>query len=255
MPHIHRLTNAEFQALTDQQLSDLFSDDTIIVVEGYQPGGKFDLEGLILIGDFTAECDVHGKQPPFPANVSNTLQTDQSLPVVDHDFQTRVRSGTLEQLYAISQDPTGKPVNALYFPQSHARYPTLPIAADARAVARTFANPHCINELPYKDVQFGLAATMGAISFWHIDPEGECTYVVQKAGVKVWYFAIEKNKAQFRSIRWWTKHEKDVRQLDYTQYDVVSLALKAGDLAYVLPYIMKILHPHNDLHSASSRPA
>lgn len=54
---------------------------------------------------------------------------------------------------------------------------------------------------PLGDFRWGLAATTGALSWWHIDSNGFGTYVDTKAGLKWWIVARRKGHAhRFETI-------------------------------------------------------
>lgn len=106
----------------------------------------------------------------------------------------------------------------------------MPGSTDAHAVSRTFTDKDCIPHLPYNDTQFGLVGTDGSLSYWHVDPRGDVTWVTVLAGAKAWHLAFPKDPKYAASILRWTADEIDVRKLDYEKYDIVTVLLRPGTI-------------------------
>lgn len=156
---------------------------------------------------------------------------DQTLPVHGGNFQQRVFTGTLRDLYNASKEPQNKKksLNALYLPNPHALIEECPFATDVRAINRaTGQDQHCIRQMPTADTRFGLAATAGGHHFFHIDDRGDGTTVETLIGSKVWYVAELKVKLLETSPSLWTKDNLDVTSLDPSKWNIEGVFLTPG---------------------------
>lgn len=92
----------------------------------------------------------------------------------------------------------GKILNALQFPMPEEGLGINPFSTDSVAWRGTKGWRDC-NELalpPTADIRWGLAATTGALHWWHIDSDGFGTYIDVKAGMKWWIVARPKLQLQ-----------------------------------------------------------
>ena len=135
----------------------------------------------------------------FPCFTALTLFLDQSLSRdSDRSYHNRVCQGTLRQLLGCARQNDGeggKILNALQFPMpeeglGHHRCSTDSVAWRAtkgRSGSSEYESP------PLADIRWGLAATKGAVHWWHIDSDGFATYIDVVAGYKWWIVAKEKD--------------------------------------------------------------
>ena len=88
----------------------------------------------------------------------------------------------------------GKVLNALHFPMPEEGLGANPFSTDSVAWCGTKGWQDCNNlELPpTADIRWGLAATAGALHWWHIDSDGFGTYIDVKTGMKWWIVARPK---------------------------------------------------------------
>ena len=101
-----------------------------------------------------------------------------------------MREGTTGDLLNSFNSPDGKILNSLDFPQAdvcHVSHPPMSLASDLVAF-RTMACHRAKDFFPTARMRWGLAATEGAFSSFHIDSDGFGTYVscVNQNGAKWW---------------------------------------------------------------------
>ena len=99
----------------------------------------------------------------------------------------------------------GKILNALDFPQHHSSNPPTSLASELFAF-RAVAFQGESDGYPTTDVRWGIAATQGAFSSFHIDSDGLGTYIscVNRNGSKWWVIVGPKDKSDtsaFASVR------------------------------------------------------
>jgi hypothetical protein len=70
--------------------------------------------------------------------------------------------------------PTGRGIEPIFFSTDSAAWDS------TNGISSNYPNAHP----PYNDIRWGLAATAGAISWWHIDSNGFATYLDCKCGKK-----------------------------------------------------------------------
>ena len=116
-------------------------------------------------------------------------------------YQNRVLQGTLQQVLECSQfegTVGGKILNALQFPMPEEGLGTNPFSTDSVAWRGTKGWRDCDEMVlpPTADIRWGLAATTGALHWWHIDSDGFGTYIDVKAGMKWWIVARPKDSTR-----------------------------------------------------------
>jgi hypothetical protein len=96
----------------------------------------------------------------------------------------------VESLLESSQE-NGKILNALHFPMPEQGMGNMPFSTDSAAWNGTKGGSGCSAERvpPLAELRWGLAATSGAISWWHVDSDGFGSYIDTKAGAKWWIVA------------------------------------------------------------------
>jgi hypothetical protein len=107
----------------------------------------------------------------------------------------RLMMGTVRSLLRSSEE-NGKILNALHFPMPEKGMGMQPFSTDSAAWVCTkgAAGSRQSQAPPLADFRWGLAATTGALSWWHVDSDGFGTYVDTKAGLKWWIVARRKGK-------------------------------------------------------------
>jgi len=125
-----------------------------------------------------------------------------------------------EQLLKASATDTSKILNALEFPMNMASMsPTPKFSTDLVAWASTTTG----TPPPIGDIRWGLAATAGARTWFHIDSNGFNTFVDVKCGFKVW-ICIRDEPGQFVAIDAFEDFELD----DGSRYQIEAILLTPG---------------------------
>ena len=145
----------------------------------------------------------------------------------------RLRLGTVRSLLRSSEE-NGKILNGLYFPMPEQGMGMFPFSTDSAAWKCTKGAAGCAQEQapPLADLRWGLAATAGSISWWHLDSVGFGTYVDTKAGMKWWIVARRKGHGhRFESISevdtfFGTGYDMDKPNLE--RWDLEAVALPPG---------------------------
>lgn len=145
--------------------------------------------------------------------------------------------GTLGDLVAHAESPTGNALNALDFPMPQASMSPTPFASDAHALLRTVAQralkTSTSKEVPTGDFRWGLAATTGAFHAFHIDSNGLATFIVPQAGQKWWVVARPIDGLNFDAF-------EDIELLIDPPFDVNSPSSKFSLEAILLKPGMKL---------------
>ncbi|KAF6761869.1 hypothetical protein DFP72DRAFT_1061170 [Ephemerocybe angulata] len=211
----HCITHAEYQALSTSEVQAIFATKNIVITGTPGPNVLFDLAGLETLADRHQRIELQ----------------DQSVPITDGNFFGRARTGIVQDLYDISSAPweKKKSVNALSFPNPDAGITATPFASDVRASQRTRLDVGCHSVLPIGDIRWGLAATEGAHSYWHIDTQGECTFLRISFGEKAWVIAEPKDGNGTTSTLFWTHPKLDVMKISLKDFNVEVVVLNAGD--------------------------
>lgn len=83
-------------------------------------------------------------------------------------------------------------MNALHFPMPEQGLGSFKISTDSVAWEATKGAAGCVQEdnPPLADLRWGLAATTGAISWFHLDSNGFDTYIDSRAGSKLWIVGL-----------------------------------------------------------------
>jgi hypothetical protein len=125
-----------------------------------------------------------------------------------------------DQLLEASATDAGKILNALEFPMG-----TAPVSPTPRFSTDLVAWESTSRGIPppIGDIRWGLAATPGARSWFHIDSNGFNTFIDVKCGLKVWMCIHDKN-GQFLSIDAFKDFELD----DAVNYRIEAILLTPG---------------------------
>lgn len=124
------------------------------------------------------------------------------------------------QLLKAAATDTGKILNALEFPMNMASVTPTPIfSTDLLAWASTATE----TPPPIGDIRWGLAATAGAKTWFHIDSNGFNTFIDVKCGFKAW-ICIRDELGQFVAIDAFKDFELD----DASRYQMEVVLLSPG---------------------------
>ncbi|RXW11431.1 hypothetical protein EST38_g14424 [Candolleomyces aberdarensis] len=205
------------------EFQDILRRRSAIVITNYaRERLEFNLEGLGKLADVDHQMDIQ----------------DQTLPVLEGNFQCRVFAGTLRDLYKTSIEPPNKKksLNALFLPNAHALVEETPYATDVHAVHRIAGHDkHCIRQMLTAEIRFSLAATQGAHHYYHIDSRGDGTFIDVVKGEKLWVIAEPKVRKKETSTRQWTKENLDLTCLDPSQWNVEAVLLTEGTRLIMRP--------------------
>jgi hypothetical protein len=116
-----------------------------------------------------------------------------------------LKQGTTADLLASFKSPTEKILNALDFPINHGGNPPRSLASDLVA----FQAMGCQGEeeeYPASDMRWGIAATQGAFSSFHVDSDGLNTYIsCTNANSTKWWVVVghkdKSNTSAFSSVK------------------------------------------------------
>jgi hypothetical protein len=110
-------------------------------------------------------------------------------PESDDAGNSQIITATSEQLLEASASDAGKILNALEFPMGTAPVsPTPKFSTDLVAWEITGRGI----PPPIGDIRWGLAATGGARTWFHMDSNGFNTFIDVKCGYKVWLYIYDK---------------------------------------------------------------
>jgi hypothetical protein len=170
---------------------------------------------------------------------------DQSRGVDEFgSYGARVLQGTVQQLLDCSQMEEGKGgriLNALQFPMPEEGLGENAFATDSVAWRGTKGWADCDEAVlpPTADIRWGIAATTGAVHWWHIDSDGFGTYIDVKAGMKWWIVAKPKERisfggsyghdfSEFASIDLFTRPDYEVEDANIHMWDLEAVMLTPG---------------------------
>lgn len=140
--------------------------------------------------------------------------------------------GTLKDLLWHANEPTGRILNGLEFPHpSGCGDPDVQMSSDDTAWVQTTYKPFCSRETqkPLSDIRWGLAATKGAITYWHLDSNGYGTYIDVQAGTKWWVVATQKDQIDTPSFASNALYLTfDPQEVNSDLWDVEAFLLKPG---------------------------
>ena len=113
----------------------------------------------------------------------------------DNDSPNRRHvAGTLTDFLKAAADENGKALNGLDFPLPFEYEQHIPFASDKVAWHQAHGKIFCKDDCPMSSVRWALCATCGAYHKSHCDCHGHGTYICPDSGVKIWFFAVPKNK-------------------------------------------------------------
>ncbi|KAK2459345.1 hypothetical protein APHAL10511_008638 [Amanita phalloides] len=216
------LTMSEFETKSDEEIQALLIDKNIVVKGVSYSNIAFDRRGLERLGSWDAP---------------KTIQ-DLSIEPDEDGLACRVKTGTLRSMFLHAKHPQGRILNGLEFPYpSGCKEPDLQLSSDTVAWVHTMQRPLCKreSEKPMNDIRWGLAATAGAITNWHIDSNGFGTYVDVQTGKKWWVIAREKKRGLAFANRRMYAHF-DPQDVNLNLWEVHAVMLSPGDRLYMRPH-------------------
>lgn len=185
----HILDYDQYKRMSDQEMVNILKEKLVVVKNMEWEGMKFDEEGLSTLGSLQVPVSIQGKFSMV--YVAQPLKiADLSLSHPENDPSERLVHGTVLQMLESSRaGPDGKALNALSFPfetatEEGARFATCRVAW--KNTCRTITQRPGSTRFPTSDVHWGLAATEGATTFWHIDSDGLGTTIDVRTGEKLW---------------------------------------------------------------------
>lgn len=138
------------------------------------------------------------------------------------------RRGTLRNILESSQND-GKILNALNFPMPEQGLDSFSFSTDSAAWNGTKGAANCGGDkgLPLGDIRWGIAATTGALHWWHLDSDGFGTYIDTRAGLKWWILARRKvhNLESFGEINTFVSDRYDMEQPNSDSWDLEAVIL------------------------------
>ena len=154
--------------------------------------------------------------------------TDQSIRANDEEAgEATLTMAKTDDLLEASRQEEGKILNALDFPMVLASLsPPPPFSTDLLAWRATDCSGG--TGIPTGDIRWGLAATTGARTWFHLDSNGFALDLTPKCGEKV-FIVIRDEKENFRNINVFKDFELD----DAKDYRLEAVLLTPGTRWYV----------------------
>lgn len=134
-------------------------------------------------------------------------------------------SGTVQDLLDAARAVDGKILNALEFPQEHVNLVSASkLSTDRLAWDATTVLHDKDSELyPIRDMSWGLGATAGAYTWWHIDSNGTLAKMEVKCGEKIWIFLFDEHGDFLRTCAF-----EDFQLDDPGKYRIEAILLRPG---------------------------
>jgi len=192
------MTLEEFNSMTSQDLQSLHARHHLLVTGYPEPYFGFDEAGLGTLAPPTYVFTLHGNSYLLlPSQLDTFFFPDFSIKVGKNQ-NIRHKMGTTAHILRSHRSPQGKILNALDFPRPHLDHPPTSLSSDLFAFRRNSSNQNLVEEYPDLEMRWGLAATAGAFSTFHVDSHGRATYIscVNKDGSKFWVLAGTKNNVE-----------------------------------------------------------
>ncbi|KAF8803030.1 hypothetical protein BYT27DRAFT_7003283, partial [Phlegmacium glaucopus] len=216
----------DFNGMSDKQLQDLHANFHVLVTGYPQAPFGFDTKGMATLA--------------APSRVF-TIQEDYSIPVAENQNTRRLQGTTADLLNSFASS-TGKILNALDFPQRDGCHPPMSLSSDLVAF-RALACQGAMQEYPTASLRWGLAATQGAFSTFHIDSDGFGTYIscVNRNGAKWWVIVGPKDRSKqsgFASFKEAFSFHQALMGADITVLEdvqVEAVLLRPGTRLYMRP--------------------
>jgi hypothetical protein len=182
-----------FEREPPNKLQDIFNLYHIVVTGVPQKRAiGFDRRGLEKLGGWKQTRTIQGRAP-FQAFYLANWPLDLSTPPEAGDYSVRERQGTLQEFYEHATSSHGRILNVLDLPLPDGPCPDERLASDIVAWKATMNNPFCKKKVPFPlhESRWGMAATSSAQHMWHTDPDGVCTSIDVKVGIKYWVVGVK----------------------------------------------------------------
>ena len=238
------LTNDEYLNKSTEDILRLLAHRNIVITGMLVKRKEFDVETLQTLTTMNTVVPIQGKQVDayyLMIYCFSFTFSDQSVgqDPAKHSYDNRVKQGTLQQLLRCAKQnhgEGGKILNALHFPMpeeglGHHLFSTDSVAWRATKGRRESAD----GELPpLADIRWGLAATTGAVHWWHIDSDGFGTYLDVITGHKWWIIAKQKDKAPTFGSTTLFLGEYQLEEPNTDLWDIEAILLQPGMRLYDL---------------------
>ncbi|KAF9459884.1 hypothetical protein BDZ94DRAFT_985891 [Collybia nuda] len=219
------ITEDLFRRLTDQAVQDVLRTRQFVIIGPQHPTQIFDLMNLENLSGLNQPIAIY----------------DQSVPL--EPGTSRLRSGTLIDIYSSAGSSFGKSLIALELPMTCASAPFKSFASDIKAWSSTAEISDLGHEFPVRSTRWGQASTAGAYHMWRIQREGFATYIEPQAGRQCWIVAKPKRLDKwdetfwndFRHMHKYTTEEGSPDSPDPTLWDFEAILLKPGHRLILRP--------------------
>lgn len=227
----HVLSKERFDQMSSEELQLLFRKEHIVVKGVAHTKMAFNRRGLETLGSWEQPRTFQGISFLIINIFHISMVLDLSKEPNEQGFGSRVKTGTLKDLLWHAQQPAGRILNGLEFPSPiGCSNPDQQLSSDDAAWVQTTFRPFCDRETqkPLSDTRWGLAATGGAISYWHVDSDGYGTYVDVQVGIKWWVVATPKAQGpKFSTKSIYATF--DPQEVNSDIWDVQAVLLRPGD--------------------------
>lgn len=180
----------QYKNLSDKEIGGILERQSIVVKNMDWENMEFNEEGLSSLGALHWPVSIQGVHPSFSLNQPNLTSIDLSLPQPSENLSERLVQGNLLQMLESSRAGSrSKALNGLAFPFETTNDETARFATCRTAwkhTSRMISQRTGTSKFPTSDVHWGLAATEGAVDFWHIDSDGFGTTIDVRTGEKIW---------------------------------------------------------------------
>jgi hypothetical protein len=222
------LTKAEYESVSELRIQQILRKQHIVVTGLDHEGMKFDEEGLTTLGGLEIQRTIHGVYDLLiRIHIVQNISSDQSQEL-NSDATSRHAYGTLLDVKE-AHDTNGKILNVLDLPIAIVSSSPKGLSSDQVAFQHTLQAPMCTKwvEYPVVEMVWGLAATVGAVSYFHIDANGFGTWIDVKTGSKYWILAKPKKPLDFAAVSLFTDHY-DQEDTNMHKWDLEAVLLLPG---------------------------
>ncbi|KAJ3532394.1 hypothetical protein NMY22_g7759 [Coprinellus aureogranulatus] len=227
----------KWAAKTDKELQTIFSDQNMLV-----PGYAFSPYNRLMphLRDlFAAKFDIATVGKVFGELDRSIAIQDLSIPVEDGPGDdVRLRRCTPRDLCVVADKPGDqrKALNALRCSLENVRVSSegtfdYRLASDLHALQNTAGLRSCDQHISTTTMRWADAGTTGGTQLLCIDNQGDCTFTVIVAGIKLLIVAEPRSARAISSIR--TFSEVDASSISSDEWRVEGVILNAGDLWHV----------------------
>src|SRR5271168_1959482 len=239
------LTNDEYSQKSTEDILRLLAHQNIIITGMPVKTQQFDEDTLQTLTTMNAVVPIQGKQADASCLTIRCFSftfSDQSV-APKANYNNRLKQGTLQQMLRCAEQNNGdggKILNALHFPMPEEGLAQHWFSTDSVAWRATKGRPGSADSdlPPPADIRWGLAATTGAVHWWHIDSDGFGTYLDVITGHKWWIVAKEKNKAPTFGSTTLFLGEYELEEPNTDLWDIEAILLQPGMRLYNLFFVL-----------------